>query len=232
MSEQTAVQIQSSVKLSPTPIASRILQRTCACGQHTVAGGECAACKQKREGMLQRAAISAPPVGQVPPIVHDVLRSSAQPLDTATRAFMKPCFGHDFSPIPIYTHAAGRLQTKLAINTPGDDYEQEADRIADQVLAAPTHPAVNSAPPHIQRFGGHVHGAANTAPASVDRVLASSGRPLDPALQEDMGQRFGHDFSRVRVHAGVAAEQSARDVSAHAYTVGHNIVFGAGQFAP
>ena len=51
-------------------------------------------------------------------------------------------------------------------------------------------------------------------------------------LQQDMGQRFGHDFSRVRVHTGRAAEQSARDVNAHAYTVGHNIAFGAGRFAP
>ena len=47
-----------------------------------------------------------------------------------------------------------------------------------------------------------------------------------------MEQRFGYDFSRVRVHSGAAAEQSARDVNAHAYTVGHNIVFGAGGFAP
>ena len=47
-----------------------------------------------------------------------------------------------------------------------------------------------------------------------------------------MEQRFGYDFSRVRVHAGMAAEQSARDLNAHAYTVGPNMVFGAGRFAP
>jgi hypothetical protein len=47
-----------------------------------------------------------------------------------------------------------------------------------------------------------------------------------------MEQRFDHDFSRVRVHSGPVAEQSARDVNAHAYTVGHNIVYGAGQFTP
>ncbi|HEY5602068.1 MAG TPA: DUF4157 domain-containing protein [Gammaproteobacteria bacterium] len=52
------------------------------------------------------------------------------------------------------------------------------------------------------------------------------------ALRIDMGQRFGHDFSDVRVHTGAAAEQSAGDVNARAYTVGHNVVFGAGQFAP
>src|SRR2546423_13678847 len=70
------------------------------------------------------------------------------------------------------------------------------------------------------------------APASVDRALASPGRPLEPALRQDMEQRFGYDFSRVRVHSGAAAEQSAQDVNAHAYTVGHNMVFGAGRFAP
>jgi hypothetical protein len=47
-----------------------------------------------------------------------------------------------------------------------------------------------------------------------------------------MEQRFGRDFSRVRVHTGTTAEQSAHDVMAHAYTLGHDIVFGAGRFAP
>jgi len=47
-----------------------------------------------------------------------------------------------------------------------------------------------------------------------------------------MEPRFGHDFSQVRVHSGSDAEQSAQDVHANAYTVGHNIVFGTGRFAP
>lgn len=47
-----------------------------------------------------------------------------------------------------------------------------------------------------------------------------------------MGQRFGYDFSGVKIHTGKAAAQSARDVSAHAYTVGHNIVFAENQFSP
>ena len=124
------------------------------------------------------------------------------------------------------------LQTKLTVNEPGDIYEQEADRIADQVMATPAHPAVSGAPPRIQRFSGQSNGQMDAAPASVDQALASPGRPLEPALRQDMEQRFGHDFSQVRVHSGAAAEQSARDVNAHAYTVGHNIVFGAGRFAP
>ncbi|MBX9585334.1 MAG: DUF4157 domain-containing protein [Gemmataceae bacterium] len=47
-----------------------------------------------------------------------------------------------------------------------------------------------------------------------------------------MEPRFGHDFSRVRVHTDAAAEQSARDVNARAYTVGNHVVFGAGGYTP
>lgn len=126
----------------------------------------------------------------------------------------------------------GRMQAKLSIGASDDPLEREADRVADQVLASPAQVKVGGAPPRIQRFAGSAAAHAQAAPASVDRVLAGSGRPLNAALRRDMEQRFGHDFSRVRVHAGAAAEQSARDVNARAYTVGSNMVFGAGQFAP
>ena len=124
------------------------------------------------------------------------------------------------------------LQTKLAISEPGDIYEREADRVADQVMAAPAHSGVSGTPPRIQRFAAQSNGQMDVAPASVDGVLASSGRPLDTTLRQDMESRFSYDFSRVRVHSEAAAEQSAHEVNAHAYTVGHNIVFGAGQYAP
>ena len=124
------------------------------------------------------------------------------------------------------------LQTKLRINEPGDIYEHEADRVAEQVLAKPARPHVSGAPPRMQRFSGQSSGQTGAAPASVDRALASPGRPLEPALRQDMELRFGHDFSTVRVHSDAAADQSARDVNAHAYTVGHNIAFGAGRYAP
>lgn len=124
------------------------------------------------------------------------------------------------------------LQRKLAIGASNDPLEQEADRVADQVMAAPLNSTVNAAPPHIQRSTGQANEGLDSAPASVDRVLASPGRPLESALRQDMEQRFGHDFSRVRVHTDSAAEQSARDLNANAYTVGNNVVFGTGGFAP
>ena len=79
------------------------MQRACACGQHTAAGGECEECKKKREGTLQRAAIDRDQVREVPPVVHEVLQSPGQPLDAATRAFMEPRFGQDFSSVRVHT---------------------------------------------------------------------------------------------------------------------------------
>jgi hypothetical protein len=173
MNYRTTTQERQQSQTS-TPLTSGVLQRKCACGTHTVAGGECAECAKKKSG----------------------------------------------------------LQRKLTIGASNDPLEREADQIADQVMAASAPSLVSGAPPRIQRYAGQATEGRDSAPASVERVLANSGRPLNPALQQEMEQRFGCDFSRVRVHSGGAAEQSAQDVNANAYTVGHNIVFGAGQFAP
>lgn len=125
-----------------------------------------------------------------------------------------------------------RLQTKLAVSEPGDIYEQEADRIADQVLAVPLHSNASYTPPRIQRFSSQLTGQTEAVPESVDRVLASPGSPLEPRLRQDMEQRFGYDFSRVRVHADPMAAQSAGEVDANAYTIGEHIVFGRARYAP
>lgn len=124
------------------------------------------------------------------------------------------------------------LQRKLAIGASNDPLEQEADRIADQVMATPAHHAVSGAPPRIQRYSGQTNGEMDAAPASVDQALASPGRPLEPALRRDMEQRFGDDFSRVRVHTDAKAAEAAHAIDALAYTVAPDIVFGAGQYAP
>lgn len=154
--------------------AQGMLQRKCACGNKTVASGECPECAKKKN----------------------------------------------------------RLQRKLTIGANNDPLEREADRVADQVMGMSTNSSIGSAPLRIQRLTIQPTEQAGTVPASVDHVLASSGSPLEPSLRQDMEQRFGHDFSQVRVHTGSVAEQSTRDVNAHAYTAGHNVVFGTGQFSP
>jgi hypothetical protein len=70
------------------------------------------------------------------------------------------------------------------------------------------------------------------APAIVHEVLRSPGHPLATAIRADMESRFGYDFSDVRVHADARAAESSRAVGALAYTVGREVVFGAGQYEP
>jgi hypothetical protein len=169
---------------SYTPVQTGILQRACACRNHT-GGGACAACREKREHSLQRAAIANGPAS-APPIVQDVLRSPGQPLDSATRAFMEPRFDHDFSQVPLRT-AAPQRAAELTIGPANDRSEQEADLVAHTIMRTP----VPGGPP-----------------------------------------ATGVDFGQVRVHTGPAAARSAAAINARAYTVGRDIVFGAGQYAP
>jgi hypothetical protein len=76
------------------------------------------------------------------------------------------------------------------------------------------------------------NGGMSVAPPNVHEALRSSGRPLDAATRAFFEPRFGHDFSRVRVHDGEAAARSAHALNAHAYTAGRDIVFSAGRYAP
>ncbi len=74
--------------------------------------------------------------------------------------------------------------------------------------------------------------ASPVVPSVVHEVLQSAGQPLDPAARAYFEPRFGHDFSQVRIHSDGRAAESARAVGALAYTVGSDIVFDQGRFAP
>lgn len=106
------------------------------------------------------------------------------------------------------------IQRKLTIGASNDSLERETDRVADQVTAASAHSTASEAPLHIQCYTGQAAVSADTAPASVDRVLANSGRPLETTLRHDMERCFGQYFSQIRVHSGMVAEQSTCDVNA------------------
>ncbi len=125
------------------------------------------------------------------------------------------------------------LRSRVTIAEPEDGYEREADRIADQAMAAPlAHSPVRAAAPRIQRRSTESNGPITALPTNVRHVLAGSGSPLEPSIRRQMEHRFDHDFARVRVHTGAKAADSARTVNALAYTVRNNIVFGAGHYPP
>ncbi|HEY9132674.1 MAG TPA: DUF4157 domain-containing protein [Dyella sp.] len=82
----------------------------------------------------------------------------------------------------------------------------------------------------LQRKGGSQ--PAPAIPAAVSQVLGGAGHAMDTSTRGFMEQRFGHDFSQVRIHTDDSAAHSARAVDAVAYTVGSDVVFDRGQYRP
>jgi hypothetical protein len=62
--------------------------------------------------------------------------------------------------------------------------------------------------------------------------LWGHGQPLTQPLRGFFESRFGHDFGRVRIHAGAQAAGLAESMQARAFAIGRDVVFGAGEFAP
>ena len=83
-----------------------------------------------------------------------------------------------------------------------------------------------------QHHSGKPDASPLAAPPVVREVLGEPGQPLNAETQALMESRFGHDFSKVRVHADGKAAESAQAVNALAFTVGSDIVLGTGQYAP
>lgn len=141
-----------------------------------------------------------------------------------------------------------RVQPKLRIGAPDDEYEKEADAVAAQVMRMPNPPAQKFRASILQRTcrtcreNVDLRREASTsstlsldpsaAPSIVEEVVRSPGKPLDAATRAFMEPRFGHDFADVQVHSDARAAESASAVNALAFTVGQNIVFGFGQYAP
>lgn len=153
---------------------------------------------------------------------------------------------NELSPI---SSTNANLQTKLTVNQPGDKYEQEADRVAEQVMRMPEpqlrrqcscgKSAAESECPECKKNKKEAEGSVQrvatsslggtTAPPIVGSVLNSPGSPLPTESRFFMESRFGRDFSQVRVHTDSRAAESAAAVQAKAYTVGNSVVFGRGQ---
>jgi Domain of unknown function (DUF4157) len=144
-----------------------------------------------------------------------LLRAKPGEFDAGSDAIATPRFAYDFAEIPAYAKA------KVT-----DTYEQEAYRVADQVMQKDRREPLQTKP---VRKGD---ASETTVPPIVQEVISCHGPPLDSTTREWMRSRFGHDFSTVRVHTDARAAESARALGARAYTVGSELVFDAGQYAP
>lgn len=69
-------------------------------------------------------------------------------------------------------------------------------------------------------------------PLIVHQVFRSHGQALDPAARAFLESRFDRDFGQVRVHADARSAEAASELNSHAFTAGHHIGFGAGQYQP
>lgn len=161
---------------------------------------------------------------------------------------------------PAATTTAKAASSNLRIGEPGDSFEQEADRVADQVIAGGTKLGWSlsrmSMRTPLQRkcsCGGSAGSmgeceeckkketlqrrAARPAtpsavPSIVHEVLGSPGHTLDHSTRAFFESRFGYDFGHVRIHTDTRAAESASAVNALAYTLGNHIVFSSGHYAP
>ncbi len=177
---------------------------------------------------------------------------------SAQRAFVhsnnNAVAGFDFASI-------GVLHPKLKISQPTDEYEQEADRLAEQVMRIPSQSdsvmpmGATKKNEEIDRkcagcelnekeenekelnISRKPSAASNSERADeirdeVNSVRSGGGSSLDANTKEFMESRFGYDFSDVRIHADESSAMSARSVNALAYAVGNDIVFEQGQYQP
>lgn len=149
------------------------------------------------------------------------------------------------------SHPMPPLQAKLAIGQPEDEYEQEADRVASQVVEqvdAPTSAQATQgqsvqlqanpegedlqAESILQRREAIGGGEASTDLASAINRARGGGQPLDAGLQQRMGQAMGANFSGVRVHTDAQSDQLNQSIQAKAFTTGQDVFFRQGEYQP
>jgi hypothetical protein len=148
------------------------------------------------------------------------------------------------------------IQTKFKVSQPGDIYEQEANRVAEEVMQISSPSSENDIQIsetndkkvngkckscrekekeekiiHRKTDNGSIYEVSDDMEQNIYN-MHNNGSSLDRSTQEFMESRFGFDFSKVKIHTDEQAAVSADAANARAYTVGHDIVFGAGQYAP
>ncbi|HET9252854.1 MAG TPA: DUF4157 domain-containing protein [Candidatus Eisenbacteria bacterium] len=190
----------------PTPSSGVVLQRKCTCGGN---GGDCAECRKKREGMVQRFGMGGPPSGVAPPIVHDVLAQPGRPLEARTKARMEDRLGHRFDHVRVHTDAlsakSARAVGALAYTVGSDivfgssQYEpgrSHGDRLLAHELAHVVQQARRSSPAALVPAGrlllGSMHDACEEEAdraSRADRGVGAISTHGSPSVQRACGEK-------------------------------------------
>jgi hypothetical protein len=169
------------------------------------------------------------------------LQANSQCPESSSNTTSTTRFAYDFSRIPVHSRESIKAQTKLVVGAPKDKYEQEADRIGEQVMSANTAtsahlwPQFRGANEIRAKHGGNVpaHGSFEVNEKEENHLSAQEGdAPLPAAVRAYMEPRFGMDFSRVRIHTDAQSEQLNRILHSRAFTVGHEIFLRQGEYNP
>jgi hypothetical protein len=179
----------------------------------------------------------------------------AERLPFSPRPFAEPAASEVTTAAPVATHHSLRnisfaVQPKLTIGQPNDKYEQEADRVAEEVIQrinAPQFSAMgfNNPDPNIagngkpklqlkpifQRRSTIEGDATPDLESSINRARCG-GQSLDSGLQAKMGWAMGADFSRVKVHTDAQSDRLSRSIQAKAFTTGQDVFFRQGAYEP
>lgn len=233
-------------------------------------------------GVLQRKATNHYEHVEILSKVHEVLRSPSSPLGQDAREFLESRFGHDFSKVQAHvdrTYLEPRLgynfsqvcvrndaskipQTKLTVDQPRDKYEQEADKIAGQVMQMPGAQFLRGAGLSEQIKGTHIRrqcsicekeartrlkeeqetlrtkGVSGDVPSATPDLessiiaLKGGGQPFTASVSAFFEPRLGYDFSHVRIHTSGRAAEAAQMINARAFTISRDIFFGQGEYQP
>ena len=213
MSARLVSQTAQPVQAAPMA-AGGLLQRQCACGQHSA--GECSECARNKHVLARSSAGSrTSDPREIPSSVGDVLRAPGQPLDASTRSFFGSRFAHDFSRIRTYASTPVLSPRATSISSPEDASEREADRVAEQVLShAPAEPAA-AAGRHLEQVRIHTDARAAESARAVNACAYTVGRDIvfgegqyQPRSSE--GKRLlAHELAHVFQQSGAADRPGA-----------------------
>ena len=126
------------------------------------------------------------------------------------------------------------LQAKLEVGPSDDPLEREADRVAG-ILCSGSGASISARAKEDQPRARGRSGETPEVSDGLERQIASrrgSGRPLPGATRQYFEEHLGHDFSAVRVHDDSAGADLAHRLNAQAFTLGSDLFFGRGRYAP
>lgn len=155
--------------------------------------------------------------------------------DTSSASGTSAGFAYGFSRMLTSPGARDSIQPKLKVNAPGDRCEQEADRIADEVLRWKMPEGDNKKLEVQERASQQAAGGGREVDEDLENRLSCSkggGIPVSDQVRAFVEPRMQLDLSGIQIHSDHEAAEMSRKLEARAFTHHRDIYFGAGQYSP